>query len=157
MYLRADAAEASRYRIELYTCGGRAPHAPLATADLVHAFGFAREFVGVRRFCLRDEILAASDEIFVVASRAPALCAVAALGVPDERLGERLVAVVVPRAGSALAAGDLAGMLGPHVAAQLADYKVPREFRAMAETLPRNVMGKVLKAQLRQRLFGGAG
>ena len=76
MYLRADAAEASRYRIELYTCGGRAPHAPLATADLVHAFGFAREFVGVRRFCLRDEILAASDEIFVVASRAPALCAV---------------------------------------------------------------------------------
>ena len=48
-------------------------------------------------------------------------------------------------------------MLGPHVAAQLADYKVPREFRAMAETLPRKVMGKVLKAQLRQRLFGGAG
>ncbi len=76
VYLRADAAEASRYRIELYTCGGRAPYAPLATADLVHAFGFAREFVGVRRFCLRDEILAASDEIFVVASRAPALCAV---------------------------------------------------------------------------------
>jgi acyl-coenzyme A synthetase/AMP-(fatty) acid ligase len=68
-----------------------------------------------------------------------------------------LVAVVVPRPGSALATGDLAGMLGPHVAAQLADYKVPREFRAVAETLPRNIMGKVMKAQLRKLLFGGAG
>jgi acyl-coenzyme A synthetase/AMP-(fatty) acid ligase len=48
-------------------------------------------------------------------------------------------------------------MLGPHVAAQLADYKVPREFRAVAATLPRNIMGKVMKAQLRKLLFGGAG
>ena len=110
----------------------------------------------------KDMVISAGENIYCAEveralSMHPDVVEVAALGVPDERLGERLVAVVVPRAGSVLAAGDLAGMLGPHVAAQLADYKVPREFRAMAETLPRNVMGKVLKAQLRQRLFGGAG
>lgn len=110
----------------------------------------------------KDMVISAGENIYCAEveralSMHPDVVEVAALGVPDERLGERLVAVVVPRAGSALAAGDLAGMLGPHVAAQLADYKVPREFRAVAETLPRNLMGKVLKAQLRQRLFGGAG
>jgi acyl-CoA synthetase (AMP-forming)/AMP-acid ligase II len=110
----------------------------------------------------KDMVISAGENIYCAEveralSMHPDVVEVAALGVPDERLGERLVAVVVPRPGSALATGDLAGMLGPHVAAQLADYKVPREFRAVAETLPRNIMGKVMKAQLRKLLFGGAG
>ena len=41
--------------------------------------------------------------------------------------------------------------------AQLADYKVPREFRLVDGTMPRNTTGKVLKAQLRAQLFGGNG
>ena len=110
----------------------------------------------------KDMVISAGENIYCAEveralSTHPDVVEVAALGVPDERLGERMVAVVLPRPGSALAAGDVAGLLGPHVAAQLADYKVPREFRVVAETLPRNALGKVMKAQLRAQLFQGAG
>ena len=44
-YLRGDIGEAGRFRIELYVRSGAAA---VATADLTHAFGFGREFVGVR-------------------------------------------------------------------------------------------------------------
>ena len=110
----------------------------------------------------KDMVISAGENIYCAEveralSTHPDVVEVAALGVPDERLGERMVAVVLPRPGSALATGDVAGLLGPHVAAQLADYKVPREFRTVAETLPRNALGKVMKAQLRALLFQGAG
>lgn len=38
--------------------------------------------------------------------------------------------------------------------AQLADYKVPDAFTWLAEPLPRNANGKVLKRALRERVTG---
>jgi malonyl-CoA/methylmalonyl-CoA synthetase len=67
---------------------------------------------------------------------------VAVIGVPDEDLGERIVAFVVP-AGSPPPARELVD----HVAALLAPHKRPREVRFTAE-LPRNDMGKVVKSRL---------
>ena len=68
-------------------------------------------------------------------------CAV--FGVPDERLGEALAAVVVPKPGRSLAADDIKA----HVAGHLARFKVPEHVEFMAE-LPRNASGKVLKRAL---------
>ena len=64
------------------------------------------------------------------------------IGVPDDDLGERIVAFVVP-AGAAPEPRALAD----HVAELLAPHKRPREVR-FVEALPRNDMGKVQKAKL---------
>lgn len=63
---------------------------------------------------------------------------------PDEDLGERIVAWVVPVDG---AAPPSERELADHVAATLAPHKRPREVRFLDE-LPRNAMGKVVKQRL---------
>jgi malonyl-CoA/methylmalonyl-CoA synthetase len=67
---------------------------------------------------------------------------VAVVGVPDDDLGERIVAHVVP-AGEAPTERELID----HVATLLAPHKRPREVR-FTDALPRNDMGKVVKARL---------
>jgi malonyl-CoA/methylmalonyl-CoA synthetase len=67
---------------------------------------------------------------------------VAVIGVPDDDLGERIVAHVVP-AGEPPAARELID----HVGTLLAPHKRPREIR-FTDALPRNDMGKVVKARL---------
>ncbi|WP_103501666.1 AMP-binding protein [Streptomyces sp. SM14] len=79
----------------------------------------------------------------------------AVIGVPHPDFGETVVAVVVPAPGSAPRADALLDA----VAGELARYKHPRAVR-FVEALPRNVMGKVQKAELRKRyadLFVDAG
>jgi malonyl-CoA/methylmalonyl-CoA synthetase len=72
----------------------------------------------------------------------PGVAEVAVTGEPDEDLGERIVAWVVP-SGPAPSAEELAD----HVARLLAPHKRPRVVR-FRESLPRNEMGKVLKRAL---------
>jgi long-chain acyl-CoA synthetase len=74
---------------------------------------------------------------------APGVGGAAALGVPDERLGERVIAVVEPAPGAVV---DEAAVRA-HCADQLARYKVPERIVAVP-ALPRNAMGKVRRAEL---------
>lgn len=69
-------------------------------------------------------------------------CAV--FGVPDERLGERVVAAVEPDPGAAIDPDALTTAC----AAELARYKVPERFFVL-DTLPRNAMAKVDRGALR--------
>jgi long-chain acyl-CoA synthetase len=73
----------------------------------------------------------------------PAVAEVAVLGVPDDRLGEEVLAVVVLRPGSELQDSELIAYGKERMAA----YKYPRmiEFR---DELPKNSLGKVLKDEL---------
>lgn len=69
----------------------------------------------------------------------------AAFGLPDDRLGERLVAVVRPYPGGTIASNAVrAGLAG-----QLADYKIPTMIFVTDRGLPRNALGKVDKRALR--------
>jgi fatty-acyl-CoA synthase len=67
----------------------------------------------------------------------------AAIGVDDEKFGQRLKAFVVPREGANLSEDDVKG----YVKENLANYKVPREV-VFLDQLPRNPTGKVLKREL---------
>jgi long-chain acyl-CoA synthetase len=73
----------------------------------------------------------------------PGVQAAAAFGVPHERLGEQLAAVVQRRPGSTLHVEALVSAC----AAQLARYKVPERW-AVVDALPCNAMGKVVRTEL---------
>ena len=80
-----------------------------------------------------EELLGAHDDIHEAA----------AIGVDDEKFGQRLKAFVVLRDGAELDEDDIKG----YVKENLANYKVPREVVFLDE-LPRNPTGKVLKREL---------
>ena len=82
-------------------------------------------------------------EVERVLQEAPGVAACAVLGVPDERLGERVVAVVEPEPGAEVDDGAVRA----HCEANLAKYKVPERF-VVVDTFPRNAMGKIIRKDL---------
>ncbi|QYG93369.1 AMP-binding protein [Iamia sp. SCSIO 61187] len=69
------------------------------------------------------------DEVEAVLKAHPAVFDAAVVGVPDERWGERVVAVIAPRRGRALVADDLDAHCREHLAA----FKVPRRIVTVDE------------------------
>ncbi|WP_342042327.1 long-chain-fatty-acid--CoA ligase [Bacillus sp. OTU2372] len=82
-----------------------------------------------------EEILNGHEEVFEAA----------VVGIPDERMGEELVACVVKRPGSNVTEEELIQFCQDH----LAKNKTPRKV-IFLEALPRNGVGKILKTHLRQ-------
>jgi fatty-acyl-CoA synthase len=83
------------------------------------------------------------DVLFAHAAVAEA----AVIGVPDERWGEAVCAVVALRPDAKASADELIA----HCRARLAKYKTPR-YVVFIDSLPRNAAGKVLKRQLREEV-----
>jgi fatty-acyl-CoA synthase len=132
---------------EGYTGGGGKPslHGLLSSGDIGHLDADGRLFIDGRA----DEMIVSGGEnvfpreVEDLVARMPGVQDVAAIGVDDERFGQRLKAFVVLSAGTTLGEQDVKD----HVRANLAEFKIPREV-VFVEQLPRNAAGKVLKRQL---------
>ncbi|WP_068260576.1 class I adenylate-forming enzyme family protein [Janibacter limosus] len=70
----------------------------------------------------------------------PDILEAAVIGVPDERLGEEIAAVITPQPGRSIDPTELRIWLEERVAA----YKVPRIYQ-LVEALPKGATGKILK------------
>ena len=92
-----------------------------------------------------------SIEVESALAGAPGVGECAVLPVPDDMMGEKVGAVIVP-AGDGL---DVEAVIA-HVRERIADFKVPQFVAVRTEPLPRNPGGKVLKAQLRDETEWGA-
>jgi len=90
-----------------------------------------------------------STEVEDVLYRHPAVLEAAVFGIPDERWGEAVHAVVVPRA--PVTAEELVA----HCRAAIGAYKVPRRIELRAQPLPKSGAGKVLKRELRAPYWEG--
>jgi 3-oxocholest-4-en-26-oate---CoA ligase len=69
------------------------------------------------------------EEVEMALKAHPAIYDAVVVGVPDERWGERVAAVVQPRAGSAVTLQDIQ----EHARTRVAGYKVPRELHIVEE------------------------
>jgi long-chain acyl-CoA synthetase len=92
-----------------------------------------------------------SIEVENVLAGAPGVGEVAVVPVPDEMMGEKVGAVIVPASGHEL---DIDAVL-EHSRDHLADFKVPQYIAVREDPLPRNPGGKILKAQLREHTSWG--
>jgi fatty-acyl-CoA synthase len=120
----------------------------MATGDVGRFDEAGRLFVQGRN----DEMIVSGGEnVFpkeiedVLAGHA-AVAEAAAIGVEDEKFGQRLRAFVVLRDGNKVSEAELKDL----VKSNLARYKVPREI-VFIDELPRNSTGKVLKRELAEQ------
>lgn len=91
-------------------------------------------------------------EIEAALSAHPAVLDVAVIGVPDERWGESVKAVIELRPGTSATAEEIIAFCGQ----RLADYKKPRSID-FVEALPRNPAGKLLKTIIREPYWKSSG
>lgn len=123
------------------------------TGDLFEIAGKGRDFnryrfVGrLKDIIIRGGTNISSEEIEALISEHPKVLEVAVVGHPDERLGEKVCAVVVPAKGQSLTLEDIVEFLKGK---DIAVYKLPEKL-LVVEALPKNPVGKVLKRLLRNR------
>lgn len=99
---------------------------------------------------IKDMIVSGGENVYPAEVEAailshPLISEVAVIGVPDDKWGETVKAVVVTRGDAAITLEEIAS----HTKALIGSYKCPRSLEVVS-ALPRNPSGKVLKNKLRE-------
>nr|WP_283204740.1 long-chain-fatty-acid--CoA ligase [Caulobacter sp. 3R27C2-B] len=104
---------------------------------------------------VKDMIVSGGENIYPTEvenalSSHPAVAEVAVIGVPDDRWGEAVKAIVIlhPRVNAS------SGELIAHARGQIAGYKLPKSVEFVS-SLPRNAAGKILRRELRAPYWAG--
>ncbi|MFH1340263.1 MAG: long-chain-fatty-acid--CoA ligase [Pseudomonadota bacterium] len=124
----------------------------LRTGDLGRVDAEGRIFLVDRA---KDLVISGGENVYPVEvenvlATHPQLAEVAVIGVPHERWGETVKAIVVPRPGAEVSQDEVIGF----VRQRLAGFKCPTSVD-IASTLPRTATGKVLKHLLREPYWRG--
>jgi len=103
---------------------------------------------------IKDMIVSGGENVYPIdveeaVAAHPAVREVAVIGVPDERWGEAVKAVVVLRDDATTSEEDLMEFLST----RLPGFKRPKSIDVLS-ALPRNASGKVLKRQIRDQYWG---
>jgi long-chain acyl-CoA synthetase len=116
---------------------------PVATGDIgsVDAGGWLTVVDRGKLVIVRGGANVCPAEVERVIRLHPAVTEVAVFGVPDERLGEKVAALV--QLGAEIAASELEALCRQH----LAGYKVP-ELWSIVDSFPVNAMGKIIRTRL---------
>ena len=105
---------------------------------------------------LKDMIISGGENVYSAEvenaiSLIPEVAEVAVIGVPDERWGERVHAIVVCKPNTSLTAEQVM----THCHAQIAGYKCPKSVDFRETPLPLSGAGKILKRELREPYWKG--
>ena len=106
---------------------------------------------------LKDMVVSGGENIYPieveqVLSAHPAILEVAVIGVPDEKFGEALLAMVVLQSDADLELNQMISFCRE----KLAGFKIPRQMK-LIDQLPRGPSGKVLKKDLRAPFWEESG
>lgn len=85
-----------------------------------------------------------ASEVEAALHEHPDIQEVAVIGIPDERFGEALFAVIVPVGGTTPSVEEIIA----HCRGRIGGYKIPRHM-AFVDQLPKSALGKILKVDLR--------
>ena len=102
----------------------------------------------------KDMVISGGENVYTSEVEAalyqhPDVFEAAVIGIPDERYGEALFAVIVLQPGAALSNDEVI----EHCRSRIGGYKIPRKM-AFVDALPKSAMGKILKTELRKQYAG---
>ena len=106
---------------------------------------------------VKDMIVSGGENVYPrvieeVLFKHPAIADAAVIGIPDQKWGEAVKAVVQLRPGATATEAELI----EHCRGQLGGFELPKSVDFI-EALPRNASGKVLKRELREPYWEGHG
>jgi len=104
---------------------------------------------------MKDMIISGGENVYPAEVESaifghPAVQEVAVIGIPDQKWGETVKAVVVPKPGMSIDEADIIAWARVRIAA----FKAPRSIDVI-EALPRNASGKILRKDLRAPYWEG--
>ena len=111
--------------------------------------GFLYVVDRVKDIIIRGGENVSSAEVEAVLFEHPAVLEAAVIGVPHQKLGEEVGAIVRLQPGASATAADLQA----HVRARVSSFKVPTRFWFRSEEFPRNASGKVMKRDLKAEVL----
>jgi long-chain acyl-CoA synthetase len=104
---------------------------------------------------VKDMIISGAENIYPAEVESaiyghPHVAEVAVIGIPDEKWGEAVMAVVAPKPGTNPDPADIIAFARTRIAA----FKAPKSV-TFIEALPRNASGKILRRELREPYWAG--
>ncbi len=134
------------------TASSLTPDGWIRTGDIVTVTddGFVRIVDRAKELIITGGFNVAPTEVEQVLTGHPDIVEAACVGMPGDSGGEQVVAAVVLKEGATLDAEAIREFCR----SSLTPYKIPRRF-VQLEQLPRNLIGKVLRREVREQLLKG--